>query len=152
MPDRLITFADGFNAEQVNRELDNVVTLINDVVPSKTTTQRDAIVSPATGRLIFNSTTGRYEFYTGAAWAAVGGTVTVQSGTSTIASGTASTTATITAVVLAKTYLVFSLHTHGVILDIAVRGRITSTTQLTFDTGVNTSGDVDISWFVVESS
>ena len=38
-----------------------------------TTTQRDAIASPATGLLIFNTTTARHEEYTGASWVAIGG-------------------------------------------------------------------------------
>lgn len=36
--------------------------------PRMTTTQRDAIASPATGLKIFNTTTGQFEFYNGAAW------------------------------------------------------------------------------------
>jgi hypothetical protein len=42
------------------------------LVPRMTTTQRDAIGAPATGLLIYNTTTGRHEEYTGAAWRAVG--------------------------------------------------------------------------------
>lgn len=38
------------------------------LVPRMTTTQRDAISSPATGLLIYNTTTGRFEFYSGSAW------------------------------------------------------------------------------------
>jgi hypothetical protein len=40
--------------------------------PRMTTVQRDAIGTPATGLTLFNTTTGQMEFYTGAAWAAVG--------------------------------------------------------------------------------
>ncbi len=36
--------------------------------PRMTTTQRDAIVSPATGLVLFNTTTGEYNYYNGAAW------------------------------------------------------------------------------------
>jgi len=36
-----------------------------------TTAQRDAISSPAEGLLIFNTTTNKLNFYTGAAWEAV---------------------------------------------------------------------------------
>ena len=39
--------------------------------PSMTTTQRDAIVSPATGLFIYNTTTGQLNFYNGSVWAAV---------------------------------------------------------------------------------
>lgn len=41
--------------------------------PRLTTTQRNAIASPATGLEIFNTTTGQTEFWDGAAWSAVGG-------------------------------------------------------------------------------
>jgi hypothetical protein len=37
-------------------------------VNSLTTTQRDALVSPTAGTIIYNSTTGRYDFYTASAW------------------------------------------------------------------------------------
>jgi hypothetical protein len=43
------------------------------LLPSMTSTQRDAIVSPATGLEIFNTTTNQSEFYNGSAWVAVGG-------------------------------------------------------------------------------
>jgi len=40
-------------------------------VPSVTTTERTAISSPETGRFHYNSTTKRYEVYTGTFWAEV---------------------------------------------------------------------------------
>ena len=40
-------------------------------LPVLTTTQRDAISSPAEGLLIYNTTTNKLNFYTGAAWEAV---------------------------------------------------------------------------------
>ena len=40
--------------------------------PAMDTTQRDAIATPATGLLIYNTTTGQYEDYNGASWVAVG--------------------------------------------------------------------------------
>lgn len=47
------------------------------LLPRMTSTQRDAISSPATGLLIWNTTTAQLEEYTGAAWGAVGaGTTT----------------------------------------------------------------------------
>lgn len=39
------------------------------LIPRMTTTQRDAISSPATGLEIFNTTTGRFEHYNGTYWA-----------------------------------------------------------------------------------
>lgn len=50
--------------------------------PRMTTTQRDAIVSPATGLFIFNTSTGAYNFYTGSAWTAIAAGGTINSGTS----------------------------------------------------------------------
>ena len=41
-------------------------------VASITTTVRNAISSPATGTLIYNSTTGTYQIYNGSAWATIG--------------------------------------------------------------------------------
>ena len=43
------------------------------LLPKMTTTQRNAIVSPATGLQIFNTTTNQIEFYNGSTWAGVGG-------------------------------------------------------------------------------
>ncbi len=39
--------------------------------PRMTTTQRDAIATPATGLMIYNTTTGAYNVYDGAAWVAL---------------------------------------------------------------------------------
>lgn len=43
------------------------------LVPRVTTTQRNAISSPATGLLVFNTTTNQFEFYTGTAWVSTTG-------------------------------------------------------------------------------
>jgi len=40
-------------------------------LPRMTTTQRDAIPSPATGLLIFNTTTKKLGYYSGTAWGQV---------------------------------------------------------------------------------
>lgn len=40
--------------------------------PRMTTTQRDAISSPATGLVVYNTTASQYEAYNGSSWAAVG--------------------------------------------------------------------------------
>ena len=45
--------------------------------PRMTTTQRNAISSPATSLIIFNTTTGKYNYYTGSAWAELGASGTV---------------------------------------------------------------------------
>lgn len=78
--------------------------------------------------------------------------VTVQQGTYQM-SASASATASITAVTLANTFLVHAwqlsgnpaTHQHA-----GVRGRFTSTTQLTFDRS-GTTGTVDGHWYVIES-
>jgi hypothetical protein len=54
------------------------------LLPRLTTTQRNAIVSPATGLEIFNTTTNQIEFYNGTAWAPIG---TVVSFPITVAEG-----------------------------------------------------------------
>lgn len=43
------------------------------LIPRMTTTQMNAISSPATSLLIFNTTTGTYKFYTGSVWQDLGG-------------------------------------------------------------------------------
>lgn len=43
------------------------------LTPRMTTAQRDAIGSPATGLLIYNTTTNAHNFYNGSAWTAFGG-------------------------------------------------------------------------------
>lgn len=47
------------------------------LLPKLTTTQRDAIVSPATGLQIFNTTTNQIEFYNGSTWTGVSGGGTI---------------------------------------------------------------------------
>ncbi len=43
------------------------------LAPVMTTTQKNAIVAPATGLVVYDSTLGRLDFYSGVAWGAVGG-------------------------------------------------------------------------------
>jgi len=60
--------------------------------PDMTTTQRDAIVSPATGLQIHNLTTEEPEYYTGSAWVSMSGdgdVISVTAGTNLNNSGTA---------------------------------------------------------------
>ncbi len=38
------------------------------LLPSYTTTQQNAIASPATGLMIFNTTTSTVKYYNGSAW------------------------------------------------------------------------------------
>lgn len=42
------------------------------LIPRMSSSDRDAITSPATGLLIFNSTTVSFQYFTGAAWAEIG--------------------------------------------------------------------------------
>jgi Fibrobacter succinogenes major domain (Fib_succ_major) len=64
--------------------------------PRMTTTQRNAIVSPASGLQIYNSTTGCLNFYSGSAWYEVCGTVVYSAVVSTLSCGTASITGSLT--------------------------------------------------------
>lgn len=43
--------------------------------PNMTTTQRNAIVNPKTGLLVFDTTIGEYYFYNGSTWGAIKGTM-----------------------------------------------------------------------------
>lgn len=52
--------------------LDMVSTTKGVLTPRMTTTQRDAIATPATGLLIYNTTTNTHNFYNGSAWTAIG--------------------------------------------------------------------------------
>ena len=48
-------------------------TTLGFLAPRMTTTQRDAIISPATGLLIYNTTTNQLNYYSGSAWQVVTG-------------------------------------------------------------------------------
>lgn len=58
------------------------------LLPRMTSTQRDAITSPPTGLLIFNTTTGLYNTYTGGMWTTVGGAAAWGSITGTLSDQT----------------------------------------------------------------
>jgi hypothetical protein len=66
--------------------------------PRMTTTQRDAISSPATGLLVYNTTTSQLNYYTGSAWQmiSVGSSGTVTSASVTSANGLSGTVANAT--------------------------------------------------------
>jgi uncharacterized protein (TIGR02145 family) len=64
--------------------------------PRMTTTQRNAIVSPASGLQIYNSTTGCLNFYSVSAWYEVCGTVVYSAVVSTLSCGTATITGSLT--------------------------------------------------------
>lgn len=51
------------------------------LIPRVTTTQRDAISSPATGLMIYNTSTSTFQFYNGSSWGSIGAgaaTITVK--------------------------------------------------------------------------
>jgi hypothetical protein len=56
------------SAPDSSAALDIVSTTKGLLVPRMTTTQRDAIASPATGLQVFNTTTGKKNVYNGSAW------------------------------------------------------------------------------------
>ena len=48
------------------------------LVPRMTTAQRDAIASPTTGLMVYNTTVNAFQFYNGTAWSAVGASNSTQ--------------------------------------------------------------------------
>lgn len=70
------------------------------LVPRLTTTQRNAITSPATSLLIFNTTLGVFQYYTGSAWITIGAKIpdNVQFDGTLIVGGNISTNGSISAV------------------------------------------------------
>jgi hypothetical protein len=63
----------GTNTPSVKTAFDVVsTTQASRPFPTMNSTQRDAITSPATAGIIYNSTTARFEYYNGAAWVALG--------------------------------------------------------------------------------
>lgn len=61
----------GTNAPNTSSILDIVSTTKGVLLPRMTTTQRDAINTPATGLKIYNTTTNAFNFYDGSAWVAL---------------------------------------------------------------------------------
>jgi hypothetical protein len=55
------------------------------LIPRMTTAQRSAISSPATSLLLFNTDSAKFEFYTGSAWAVIGGSSGGGGGVTTLA-------------------------------------------------------------------
>ena len=67
---RLVTTADNSVAD-ASAIMEMESTTKGFLPPRMTTTQRDAIGSPATGLVVYNTTTDKLNVYTGAAWEAV---------------------------------------------------------------------------------
>ena len=63
----------GTNAPDASAVLDLTSTTKGFLAPRMTTTERDAIASPATGLLIYNTSTNQYNVYNGSVWAGIGG-------------------------------------------------------------------------------
>jgi hypothetical protein len=64
------------------------------LIPRMSSTDRDAIASPATGLMIFNTTTGTFEFYSGSTWTAFQSAYSAGTGLS-ISAGTISVANTV---------------------------------------------------------
>lgn len=62
----------GFAVEDPSAQMSVTSTTKGFLPPRMTTVQRDAIASPATGLMIFNTTNAGFEFYNGTAWSGVG--------------------------------------------------------------------------------
>lgn len=89
------------SAAAASAMLDVTSTTRGVLIPRMTTTQMNAISSPATGLMVYNTTTGSFYYYTGSVWQAVGaggsGTVTsVSSGNLTPVFSTSVSNATTT--------------------------------------------------------
>ena len=63
----------GINTTTPQALFDVVSTSSGILIPRLTTSQRDAIASPSTSELIYNSTNGRFEFFNGSDWTFIGG-------------------------------------------------------------------------------
>jgi len=74
-----ITDDDGYSPHS-SAMLDVKSTTKGFLAPRLTTTQQNAISGPETGLLIFNTTVGKYSYYTGAGWEYVGGNLTFGNG------------------------------------------------------------------------
>lgn len=66
-----ITLGVGTSSPDKSSVLDLTATDRSFLPPRMTSAQRDAITSPATGSVIYNTTTGVLNFYNGSAWGAV---------------------------------------------------------------------------------
>lgn len=109
--------------------------------PRMSTTARNNIVSPATGLLIFCTTTNQYEFYDGSAWRAVGGLLarTVHHpATNTHTSTTSTTPVDVDATNLAITFTAPA--SGAVVIVLAAHAR------------TDTSGNADYFWVLREGS
>jgi uncharacterized protein (TIGR02145 family) len=86
----------GTVSPNTSAKLDVVSTTQGFLPPRMTTTQRNAIASPAIGLVIYNITTNCLNFYTGTAWFETCGTPTYTATLTTLNCGGASTTGTLT--------------------------------------------------------
>ena len=59
----------GTNAPDASASLDIASTSRGFLTPRMTTTERDAIATPATGLMVYNTTSNTFDYYDGAAWA-----------------------------------------------------------------------------------
>ena len=66
-----VSIGKGASDADASSILDLTSTTKGVLLPRMTTTQRDAIASPATGLLIFNTTTKKLDYYSGTAWGQV---------------------------------------------------------------------------------
>ncbi len=67
----------GTSSPDASALVDMTSTELGLLIPRMTTTQRDAIASPATYLLIVNMTTGTYQYYTGSAWQDFGSAISL---------------------------------------------------------------------------
>lgn len=115
------------------------------LAPRMTTTERDAISSPASGLLIYNTTTTAFNYYNGATWAAVGtgggggGVSATYTRTSSVGDNTTTLFTTPTYIIGNDSLLVYN---GGVLMTKTVDYTETSTTSVTFFTAPNTGAQL----------
>ncbi|MFN3700550.1 MAG: tail fiber domain-containing protein [Alphaproteobacteria bacterium] len=97
--------------------------------PRMTAAQRDAIATPATGLMVFNTTAGVLQFYNGASWTTVGGSVWTELSASRIHFGNGGTQQ----VGIGTNNPSYALHVAG---DIAYSGTLHNLSDMRFKTDV----------------
>ena len=78
----------GTNAPNASSILDLTSTTLGLLMPRMTETERDAIGTPATGLMVYNTDTNAFNYYNGSVWGAIGGGSSLIGSTSTIDSET----------------------------------------------------------------
>jgi len=109
------------------------------LIPRLTTAQMNAISSPATGLLIFNTTANSFYYYDGAAWTVISASGTPTGAASGDLTGTYPGPALVTSGVTAATY---GSSTQTPVLTIDAKGRVTNASNTPFFNNQGTTATV----------